>query len=318
MSVRVSSVRPKIGLYVPVWESPASRNTPALRWTEIQAMVRAIEDAGVDSIWLPDELLLPENTPFEGEPARGVWEGWSTLSAIAATTRRVELGHLVTANTLRNPALLAKMAATVDEISGGRLVLGLGAGGGDGQRAFGSPWERPVARFEEALQIIIPLLREGRVDFAGEFYTIRECELRPRGPRPAGPPILIASAVNGPRMMRLTAQYADLWHGFLAYGRSVADEVPPLRAALDGVCANVGRDPATLTRTLSVEVSFPDLDPRATVFGQPIRGSTEEIASAFWAFADEGISHLMLMLSPATLAPIEAIGRVIELMDCGR
>ena len=185
-------------------------------------------------------------------------------------------------------------------------------------RAFGIPWERPVARFEEALQIIIPLLREGRVDFAGEFYTIRECELRPRGPRPAGPPILIASLANGPRMMRLTAQYADMWHGLLAFGRSAADEVPPLRAALDVVCANVGRDPATLTRTMSVEVSFPDMDPRATVFGQPIRGSTEEIASAFWAFADEGISHLMLLLSPATLAPIEAIGRVIELMDRGR
>src|SRR5215207_2815124 len=202
MSVRVSSVRPKIGLYLPVWESPASRNTPALRWTEIQAMARATEDAGFDSIWLPDELLFPENLPFEGEPSRGFWESWSILSAIAATTRRVDLGHLVIANTFRNPALLAKMADTVDEISGGRLVLGLGAGGTEyGHRAFGIPWARRVARFEEALQIIIPLLREGHVDFAGEFYTIRECELRPRGPRPAGPLILIASIANAPRKM---------------------------------------------------------------------------------------------------------------------
>jgi alkanesulfonate monooxygenase SsuD/methylene tetrahydromethanopterin reductase-like flavin-dependent oxidoreductase (luciferase family) len=319
MSAPVSSVRPKIGLYLPLWESPASRNTAALRWTEIRAMARAAEDASFDSIWLPDEVLLSENFLYDGAPAAGVWEGWSMLSAIAATTRRVDLGHLVIANTFRNPALLAKMAETVDEISGGRLVLGLGSGGDNaGQRAFGNPWERRVARFEEAVQIIVPLLREGRVDFAGEFYTVRECELRPRGPRPAGPPILIASLANGPRMMRLTAQYADRWHGLLAFGRSAADEVPPLRAALDAVCATVGRDPATLTRTVSVEVSFPELDSRVTVFGQPIRGSTEEIASAFWAFADEGISHLMLVLSPATLAPIEALGRVIELMNRGR
>jgi alkanesulfonate monooxygenase SsuD/methylene tetrahydromethanopterin reductase-like flavin-dependent oxidoreductase (luciferase family) len=241
------------------------------------------------------------------------------LSAIAATTRRVELGHLVTANSFRNPALLAKMADTVDEISGGRLVLGLGAGGSQyGHRAFGIPWERPVARFEEAVQIIIPLLREGRVDFEGEFYTIRECELRPRGPRSAGPPILMASLQNAPRMTRLTAQYADMWHGLLVFGRSAADAVPPLRATVDAACANAGRDPATLTRTMAVEVAFPAMDPGATVFGQPIRGSTEEIAAACWAFADEGISHLMLLLSPATLAPLEAIGRVIELMDRGR
>jgi alkanesulfonate monooxygenase SsuD/methylene tetrahydromethanopterin reductase-like flavin-dependent oxidoreductase (luciferase family) len=234
-------------------------------------------------------------------------------------TRRVEVGHLVTANTFRNPALLAKMADTVDEISGGRLILGLGAGGIEYEhRAFGFPWERRVARLEEALQIIVPLLREGRVDFEGEFYTVRECELRPRGPRTSGPPILIGALANAPRMMRLTAQYADMWHAIIAFGRSTPDQVPPLRDALDAACAKVGRDPASLQRTLAVRV---ELDgPPGHMFDaeETVRGSMEQVADTFWRFAEEGISHLMLCLSPESREAIEQIGRVIQLMDRGR
>jgi alkanesulfonate monooxygenase SsuD/methylene tetrahydromethanopterin reductase-like flavin-dependent oxidoreductase (luciferase family) len=159
---------------LPSWEGSGGR--PALRWLEIQARAVAAEDAGFDSPWVCDDLL------FEGDPPIGFWEGWSLLAAVAARTHRVQLGHTVTANLFRNPALLAKMADTVDEISGGRLVLGIGAGGiAHEHRVFGFPWERRVARLEEALQIIVPLLREGRVDFRGEFYTAREYELRPRG-----------------------------------------------------------------------------------------------------------------------------------------
>ena len=258
-------------------------------------MALAAEDAGLDSLWLVDDLLP------EGYPPKGFWEGWSLLAAVAAVTRRVEIGHLVTANTFRNPALLAKMADTVDEISGGRLILGLGAGGDEYEhRAFGFPWERRVARFEEALQIIVPLLREGRVDFQGEFYTMRECELRPRGPRTIGPPILIGALANAPRMLRLTAQYADMSHGFLAFGRSTPDQVPPLRDALDAACLKVGRDPATLARTVAVRVELDGPIGHMHDSEEPIRGSVEDIADIFWKFADEGISHLMLALSPET------------------
>jgi alkanesulfonate monooxygenase SsuD/methylene tetrahydromethanopterin reductase-like flavin-dependent oxidoreductase (luciferase family) len=284
-----------------------------MRWPAIKAMARAAEDAGFDSVWMIDDLLL------EDDPPLGIWEGWSILTAVAACTQRVALGHVVTANTFRNPALLAKMVDAVDEISNGRLILGIGAGGLEYEhRAFGFPWERRVARFEEALQILVPLLREGRVDFQGDFYTVRECELRPRGPQAAGPPILIGALLNAPRMLRLTAQYADMWQASLAFGRSIPSEVPPLREAVDAACLQVGRDPASLVRTLMVSV---ELDgPRRYWLGaeEPIRGSVEEVAATLWAFADEGIAHLMLAVVPETLEAIEEIGRVIEIMDRGR
>jgi alkanesulfonate monooxygenase SsuD/methylene tetrahydromethanopterin reductase-like flavin-dependent oxidoreductase (luciferase family) len=301
-------VRPKIGLVLPQWEGryDGGPEPPALRWSEFQTMALAAEDAGLDSLWLVDVLLS------EGNPPKGFWEGWSLLAAIAAVTRRVEIGHLVTANTFRNPALLAKMADTVDEISGGRLVLGLGAGDDEFEhRAFGFPWERRVARFEEALRIIVPLLREGRVDFQGEFYTMRECELRPRSPRTGGPPILIGAVANAPRMTRLTAQYADMWHGLFALGRSTPDQVPPLRDALDDACLRVGRDPASLARTAAVRVEFDGPIGHMNETEAPIRGSVEEVAETFWKFADEGISHLMLVMSPETNTAIDQIGRVI-------
>jgi alkanesulfonate monooxygenase SsuD/methylene tetrahydromethanopterin reductase-like flavin-dependent oxidoreductase (luciferase family) len=133
------------------------------------------------------------------EAEADVWEGWTMLSALAAATERVELGTLVTCSQFRNPALLAKMAVTVDEISGGRLTFGIGAGWNEPEfRAFGVPLDHRVGRFEEALQIIVPLLRDGHVDFEGQFYSARECELNPRGPRPSGPPILIGAMVPGP------------------------------------------------------------------------------------------------------------------------
>lgn len=314
ISVRVL-VRPKIGLVLPQWEGRlfGPPEPPALRWSELQSMALAAEDAGLDSLWLVDDLLP------EGDPPKGFWEGWSLLAAVAAVTRRVEVGHLVTANTFRNPALLAKMADTVDEISGGRLILGLGAGGDEYEhRAFGFPWERRVARFEEALQIIIPLLREGRVDFQGEFYTMRECELRPRGSRTTGPPVLIGALANAQRMMRLTAQYADMWHGVIAFGGSTPDQVPPLRDALDAACLRVGRDPASLARTVSVRVELDGPLGHTPDTEEPIRGSVEEIADICWKFADEGISHLMLVMSPETIEAIDHIGRVIQLMDRGR
>src|SRR5207244_1247769 len=119
-------------------------------------------------------------------------------------------------------------------------------------RAFGYTYDHRVSRFEEGLEIICGLLKQGAIDFQGTYYTARECELRPRGPRVAGPPILIGT--ESPRMLRLTAKYADMWNGWLPFVRSHADQVAPLRAAVDAACAAVGRDPATLVRTLGVGV----------------------------------------------------------------
>lgn len=163
---------------------------------------------------------------FLGDDDRGV--------VLALATERVELGPLVTCTGYRNPAVLAKVASTVDEISDGRLVLGLGAGDFSSEHlSLGFPWDRRVGRFEESLAIITSLLREGQVDFTGVHYQVRHWENQPQGPRSHGPPILIGALEGGPRMLRLTVQYADLWQGWLVYGRSAPDEIPRLRAAVD-------------------------------------------------------------------------------------
>jgi len=205
-----------------------------------------------------------------------------------------DLGVLVACTAFRSPALLAKMADTVDEISGGRLIVGLGAGwNGPEDRAFGSPIDHRVDRFEEALQIIVPLLRTGQVDFAGRYYQARGCELRPRGPRPGGPPIMFGA--KGPRMLRLAATYADLWNAEGPMRRP--EEIIPLRASGDAACAEVGRDPTTLGRSASVSVNLPmaqaQSEQRSYEQGeQPRPTSPEEVAETLRSYAREGLTHV--------------------------
>ena len=181
----VDPTRPlKVGVQLPEVERE-------VRWPEILDMARAIEDLGYDSIWLGEHLLYR----FAERPPRGPWEAWTLLAGLSAVTSRVELGPLVACTNFHNPALLAKQAATIDEISGGRFVLGLGAGWNRTEfDAFGFPYDHRIDRFEEAFTIIRTLLRDGAIDFDGRFYQARDCELLPRGPRPAGPPLMIGSA----------------------------------------------------------------------------------------------------------------------------
>jgi alkanesulfonate monooxygenase SsuD/methylene tetrahydromethanopterin reductase-like flavin-dependent oxidoreductase (luciferase family) len=302
----------KVGFILYNRERSLAGATP--RWTDMLALARQVEQAGFDSLWLIDHFSYR----FPGDTeTRGLWECWSVLSALAAGTERLELGTLVLGAGFRNPALTAKMADTVDEISGGRLILGLGAGYHELEyQQFGYPFDHRVSRFEEALRIIHGLLQDGEIDFEGTFYAARECELRPRGPRPPGPPILVGT--RSPRMLRLTAQYADIWTTSITNSGNHPDRVPPLRVAVDAACEAVGRDPATLRRTLGVRVAFPEGANARVQAREAIRGSAEEVAETFWAFADDGIAHLMLRLAPETAGSIEQIGQVIELMDRGR
>ena len=288
------------------------------RWDNILAMARLAEDAGFDSLWVADHLLM-RFLGWEAHPV-GIWEGWSLLAALAATTTRITLGPFVTCTGYRTPALLAKMADTVDEISGGRLILGLGAGWHEPEyTAFGVPYDHRVSRFEEAFTIIRSLLREGHVDFTGTYYQARDCELRPRGPRPQGPPLMAGS--TGPRMLRITIPHVDAWN---AEWTGSAAAIPSLRPVVDAACREVGRDPATLERTAGVVVDLPRRRalPGGNVFadirvgmGPPMSGSPDELASQLRAYADEGITHLQVWIAPLTLSGIEAFARVLELLD---
>lgn len=233
------------------------------------------------------------------------------LAALAASTQRIELGPLVACTSFHNPALLAKQADTIDEISAGRFILGLRAGWLESDySAFGYPYDHRVSRFEEAFTIIRTLLREGHIDFKGRYYQARECELRPRGPRASGPPILIGSV--SPRMLRLTIPHADQWNGWII-DRSRPEEVGPLRTLVDEACEEVGREPDTLVRTLGIRVD--SLGGTNRQGSGTLTGSPEMLAEALRAFAREGISHIQLMFEPSTLASIEAFAPTLELLD---
>jgi alkanesulfonate monooxygenase SsuD/methylene tetrahydromethanopterin reductase-like flavin-dependent oxidoreductase (luciferase family) len=302
----------KVGINLPTTEGAMVGKTA--RWADLFAFAQQAEALGFDSLWVPDHLLVTWQ-----QRTQGIWECWSLLSALAAVTHRVELGSLVACTAFRNPALLAKMADTIDEISGGRLIVGLGAGwDGPEERAFDIKSDHRVDRFEEALQIIVPLLRTGRVDFVGKYYQARDCELRPRGPRPGGPTILIGA--KGPRMLRLAATYADLWN---AQGPlRQPEEVIPLRASGDAACADVGRDPATLGRSASVVVQLPMAQAQSGQHSsaqgkQPEPTSPEQVARTLRGYAREGLSHVQLWLTPNTIRSLEWFKAVLDLLDHG-
>ena len=221
---------------------------------------------------------------------------------------------MVTCTAYRNPALLAKMADTVDMISNGRLVLGLGAGDNPPEhRMLGLSPEKAFSKFEEALAIIVSLLRTGRVDFEGEFYSARQMELKPRGPRPTGPPIMIGSLSHGPRSMRLIAQYADVWNAWLlSLG---PDELPALHKLVDAACVQRHRDPSTLRRTLGVPVL---LDGPAMSWPGVVSGSDEQIAESLRTIAGDRIDEIQLILFPTNPHTVQTIGRVLETVTNGR
>lgn len=324
--------RMTVGLMLPIGMG-ALGDGGKVPWATLREMAELAEAVGIASLVVPDHLLFRRSPPTNNPPVdmpegrtRGIWEAWTILSAVAAVTRRVTLSPFVACTAFRNPALLAKMADTLDEVSGGRLVLGLGAGWHEPEfEAFGFPFDHRVSRFEEALRIIVPLLREGRVDFRGQYYQARDCELLPRGPRAAGPPILIGG--QGPRMLRLAARYADR---FDADFHLRADGVGARFRALEAACAEVGRDPATVVRSAGTRVAFaPDGAPSPARRG-PARdglaefelagvrfsgrqGDAEALAEHLAAFGAAGVQHLTCtILDPPGPRGVERFARVLE------
>jgi alkanesulfonate monooxygenase SsuD/methylene tetrahydromethanopterin reductase-like flavin-dependent oxidoreductase (luciferase family) len=297
--------RMQIGAIVQQAETALDGRTP--RFRDIRELALAAEAVGFDSFWLPDHLIYRPHEPEQ----LGVWEVFTFLSALANATSTILLGPLVASTLFRNPALLAKMADSLDEISDGRCILGLGAGNWEAEHTmFGYPFDHRVGRFAEALQIIAPLLRDGAVDFHGQYYEAIDCLLRPRGPSPSGPPIWVGT--RGDRMLRIAARHADAYH---AIWPITPAQVRAQRERLLAACRDVGRDPATFALTIGTHVHLPE-NGHPVADDRAISGTHEEIAAQLRAFADLGVRHATIMFrNNVNRRTIEDFGRVLAHMQ---
>jgi alkanesulfonate monooxygenase SsuD/methylene tetrahydromethanopterin reductase-like flavin-dependent oxidoreductase (luciferase family) len=286
-----------VGIQLPEveWEVP---------FPELIRMAQTAEAVGFDSIWLGDHLLYD----LEIGP-RGPWEVWTSLAALAASTERVLMGPLVASAGFHEPTMLAKQAATVDGISGGRLILGLGSGWNQREyRAFGFPYDRRVSRFAEAFTIIRTLLAEGEIDFTGEFYRADHCVLHPRAARPGGPPLMVGS--TRPRMLSITLPFVDAWNVWWSdYGNTPAG-FSELKAKVDDQALQHGREAGSVSATCAVFIQLPGGGGRQMGgYGgspvEPVRGTPAEVAEQLSAFADAGAAHIQLVVDPITRDSIE-------------
>lgn len=291
----------ELGVVLPLNQQGPERDT--VHWPAIKALAGRAEEIGFDTIWTPDELVW-----FNGETPQGFWDGVSMAGAIAACTTRATVGTWVMSALHRNPAIIAKTAETLDDISGGRFLFGLGAGHEwPGQaHAFGLPEDKVFARFEEALEVIVPLLRAGRASFEGQFHAARELPQVPVGPRPGRIPLLIGG--NGARGQRAAVRHADIYSCYIEERASV-EEVAPRLASLEATCRELGRDPASIGRSVGAGVR-----PLEAAGARPsaISGSTEEISDAIRSFRDAGFTRLEMMLSPGRMDALEALAPVVE------
>jgi alkanesulfonate monooxygenase SsuD/methylene tetrahydromethanopterin reductase-like flavin-dependent oxidoreductase (luciferase family) len=271
-------------------------------WPEYQDLARRVEASGYDSIWVGDHLLydLPNGL------TRGPYEAWTALAAIAAVTERVEIGPLVASTSFHSPAMLAKQAATVDAISQGRLIVGLGAGWNRREYdAFGFPYDRRVSRFEEALAIIVPLLREGRTTFHGRFYDVDDCVLDPCPVRESGPPIMLGS--TGPRMLGIGLPVVDSWNIWWSRYNNSVERFVEAKANVDAVMPE-GRN---VEATAAVLVTLPGAEGRlmGDTYDAKVRTVTpDDLIDHVRGLAEAGATHLQLVLDPITAESVDVVG----------
>lgn len=293
-------------------------------WPEIREAVAAAEEAGFDSLWVDDHLLTDEG-PWEDDKL----EGWTIASAMAAITSRATVGHLVTANTLRSPGLVAKMATTLDHVSGGRAVVGLGGGWFEREHAafgvdFGTSIGERLDRLDEAAGLIRRLLDGERFSHAGRFYRFEDALARPRPVQPHVP--ILVGGSGRRKTLRTVARYADHWN---AYGRPA--QVADAAATLAAHCADVGRDPATIERSVSLNVIVRRSETASAaawaavarrhlpVEGENVLdlgGPPESVAAGLREYAAVGVDHaIWIFRAPFDLETIGRLAEVRALVD---
>ena len=295
----------KIGVQLPEVE----RRVP---WPELISMTQAAEAVGFDSVWLGDHLLydLPDGS------ARGPWEVYTSLAALAAVTERVQLGSLVSSLGFHDPAMIAKMAATIDAVSGGRLILGVGSGWNEREyRAFGLPFDRRVDRFEEAFHVLRRLLAGETVTHSGTYYSVDRCVIDPPAAREGGPLVMVGS--NSPRMLSIALPHVHSWNVWWSIFGNTAEGFAQVVADVRARTEAAGRDPDSVEATACVYVQVPGGagrtmgDPSMARI-QPLVGAPGELAEQLQAFADAGAAHVMLVVDPITQPAIEWLGQVID------
>ena len=298
----------KIGVQLPEVE----RRVP---WPELIAMTQAAERVGFDSAWLGDHLIydLPDGTP------RGPWEVYTSVAALSAVTERLQLGTLVSSLGFHDPAMIAKMSATIDAISGGRFVLGVGSGWNEREyRAYGLPFDRRVDRFEEAFGLLRRLLAGETVTHSGTYYTLDRCVIDPPPTRPGGPVLMLGS--NSPRMASIALPHVDSWNVWWSIFGNTPEGFAEVVADMRARTAAAGRDPDEVEATACVYVQVPGGvgrtmgDPSMARIA-PLRGSPQELAEQLAAFGMAGASHLMLVVDPITQDAIEWLGQVLDVLD---
>jgi len=279
-----------------------------VRFAEYAAMARAAEESGFDSIWIGDHLLYAAGA--RGDDERGPPEAWTLLSALAAVTERVELGPLVACAGFHPPGLIAKMAATIAEVSGGRFVLGLGAGWNPREHgAFGIPFDRRVSRFEESFAIVRGLLAGERVTLHGRFWQADDAVLLPVPGRP--PRLMVGS--NGPRMLAITLPHVHAWNTWYEdYGNS-AEGFAALNARISGAARDAGRDPGEIDRSACALVMLDRSagERQPTAEAPAIEGSTEQIAERLSELGDSGADEVIVVASPINERSIRQLGEVV-------
>lgn len=291
----------QIGVVLPMNESDGPG---AGAWSRIRQLALFAEAGGIDSLWLYDHLIFR----MAGEEEDGIHEAWTLLSALAAVTERVTLGTIVLGTGFRPPALTAKMAATLDEVANGRLILGLGTGWHEPEyTAFGYPFDHRAGRFEEALAIILPLLRGERVTFNGRWHQVDDAVLIPPPPRPARLPgrVPILIAAKGERVLRMVARHADAWNA--AWFGFPDERFTSRRADLLAACEAEGRDPATITITAGITIDSQTAENARPGSPTALPADVDTVARALDAWRAEGVGHVQVDLRPADERTIELV-----------
>jgi probable F420-dependent oxidoreductase len=273
-----------------------------VRWPEYVAMARAAEEVGFDSIWIGDHMLYRG----DGRPERGPWDAWSLLAGLATVTERVTLGPLVACTAFHRAGSLARTAAAVDELSGGRLVLALGAGWNEPEfRAFGIPFDHRVERFAEALQVIRRLLDGERVTFDGTYETVADAVLLPEPER--RPPLMVGA--TGPRMLEAALPHVDAWNTWFDVYGNTPEGFAQLNAVVDEATRAAGREPASIERSACVLVVVDGGRGERPVADGLAPVGSGAIAAHLRALAEAGADEAILVVDPIDERSIRALGK---------